>query len=98
MLKLPKSSEPTCADVAPENQALNQPGCRGQEAPRLQSSGPQAARNRNTSMGASESKEHGAPTVPRAESMGPGQQKGLPCLTQGLCWSSRSSWGAAGTA
>ena len=50
------------------------------------------------SVGACGSKEHGDPTVPGAESMHPGQLQGLQLLTQGLHWSSHSSWGAAGTA
>lgn len=92
MLKLSHSSEPIgCADVALGNQALkNQPSCRGQEAPRLQSCDLQAADSRDMSA-ASGSKEKGTLTVPGAESMGPGQLPALQLLTRGLHWSSHSS-------
>ena len=66
--------------------------------PRLQSYDLRAAEDRAMSVGACGSKDPGDSTVPGAESMHPGQLQGLQFLTQGLHWSSHSSWGAAGTA
>lgn len=58
-----------------------------------------AADSTDVSTAASESKRHGVPTVPGGGlSPGAGQPLGPQLLILGLCWGSRSSWGASATA